>query len=386
MSKQWLKLKGLLRSNKFKKTPAVVDPAVITTLNIDLERTGEAYGGLGEAELIDMADTLHHVQHLRVSCNEQVRLIGRPSKISQDTYLKLLSRFGLQHADCPAALTRLSLTNVYPEPFANVLLMLVALPFLQHVSVDNVWPRVAGAGEELQQYVKLADLQSFTVRNSSNISISAQEGFHFLNTSVKALTKLVLRDCHIETALVRSILQKHADTLEHLELCLAGLPSTPSRFYIEQYAEQGTWSYDTGGHMPLSLLQDTNRVGDDAARLCKRLTYLAAGGLNCISPALLDNLLANADIKLHTLRLVNAWPLRPTRPQHDSASAQERQLTEDNPSGVSPAETLESIEEGLKISRLELQNMGPEWNLTTEEDAKAVRTACEKVGIQFVVL
>lgn len=376
---QCARLLSMFRANKFKKTAAVKRPDIIKTLDLTLERTSEGHGGY-EGDLRALASTLTSVKRLHVRMNEQVRLAS--SKPYAIDYVSLLSRFGCG-GQGPSQLEHLSIVNTTTEPFAHVLQLLEKLPNLHTLLIDNVSSVPAHNLAPLPS-ISLPNLSSFTLRNAVDIVVAVQTGFGFL-TRTEKLKKLSLRDARPDRDFLAHVLQQHQHRLVDLEIGTAAPAGTVDRNVLSKMHQAGTWSWDTGVYPPIEALKFSHRMGNEAAAACHSLSHLSVGGLFCVSPALLDVLQEDGRKPLTTLKLYNAWPMRPLRPTTDPLHTEEQEALAQNPSGIAPDDVLAALANGLELYRLELVGMGPEWDTTRQEKARAVQEECEQRGIAFVL-
>ena len=428
---QWEKLRRWVkpRVSRFKAktgpSEAPLDQSLITALNIELKKPGEGFGGLDAGCFEQMRELVpkikaagsgddtakekddeqqvvmfSNVRHLRIRMNEQIRLIKRLPD-SDDSYIDCLTRLVRPSPEQPSLITHLSISNTVPEPFPHVLNLISRLPKLKSLVVDNVLAVAGYDRSTINSFtVNLPHLKSFTLRNSPDIGFSQHTGFSFLlrpaappaanKATERGLQKLCLRDARIDSDFLSQVLESNNHTLKHLELGSAELPSCLSREGLAHLVSNGAYSLDTGFFFPVALLQESRRMGNDAMAICRNLVTASLGGLLCISPALLDTLVElqrdNGGIsRLETLSLVNAWPMRPLRPNNDPDAEAEAAAIEAHPSGVAPGDVLRAVvEQGLKIKQLEVKGMGKEWDVEKQVDAKELKEACEERDIVFV--
>lgn len=434
---QWEKLRRWVKPRvsrfKAKTGPAEIplDQSLITTLNIELKKPGEGFGGLDGSCFEQMRELVprvkvagsgddttkevdgqqvvmfSEVRHLRIRMNEQIRLIKRLPD-SDDSYIDCITRLVCPTPTQPSLLTHLSISNTVPEPFPHVLNLISRLPNLKSLVVDNVLAVPGYDRTTVNSFtVNLPHLTSFTLRNSPGIGFSQHTGFSFLlrpaappaagttsttadNAAPRGLQKLCLRDARIDSDFLSQVLESNNHTLKHLELGSAELPSCLSRDGLAHLVSNGTYSLDTGFFFPVALLQELRRMGNDALAICRNLVTASLGGLLCVSPALLDTLVElqrdnGGTSRLETLSLVNAWPMRPLRPNNDPDAEAEVAAIEANPSGIAPGDVLRAVvEQGLKIKRLEVKGMGKEWDVENQVDAKKLKEACEERDIVFI--
>lgn len=363
----------LLKSNRFKKTPPVLDAKLVETLDLTLDPPSENTGGLDSDDFAQM-HILKNVQHLRVRVGEGVRLLAR---CGTKTYYEHLGKLGRpwKPEDRPGGVTRLSIYSPTPQPLNQCFRLASQFPNLRHLVLDNVQGPTGAL-----PILTLPALQSFKLRNPVDLTFSQHSGFAFLADCTK-LKSLVLQGCDFDPVFLRHVLTSRKSHLSTLELGKVLNVSSTNRWELNQAHEQGYRSLETGWHIPTYLLEDPVRIGDEAAHICRKLTTLALGGFLCISPKLLEVLSEPGRTPLHTLSLHDAGPQRPNRPDSDPSAKQEKDLLEANPSGISPDDLTHALGEGFHVPRLELRGMGHEWQ---EELMHEVKAECERAGISLV--
>lgn len=318
-----------------------------------------------------MAQALPSVTRVKLGTNEQVRLNGPHSAFGQAvTYRAALAGF-------TDRLTHLAFINTTADDPACSAALATKCNELTHLLVDNV---SACQNFEVPTHRQLPVLQSFRLRNAP--SLLSIEPFKHLLAQARLHT-LQLRNVCFDPQMLFDLLAHAKDTLRHLEIGTSSPPSVIDRNMLLCEHRAGTLSLQTGFYFPLTVLQESRRVGNEAASLAPAVAELSLGGMLCVSPDLFEILLER-DQPLHTLRLFNAWPFRPSRPDDHPEAAQKKALLLQNPSGIAPEDVLEAFEDGLLLQRLELLGMGEEWNLETSEAAKQVAEECRRRKIVFV--
>lgn len=370
---QWRKFQLLLKGNRFKKTPPVLESKLVETLDLTLYPASEAAGGFDADDFAQMT-ILDSIAHLRVRICKGVRLLA---SCGSKPYYQHLASLGKpsKTADAPSSITRLSIHSPIPQPLDQCFQLTAQFPNLKHLVLDNVQGLMG-----IHPILALPHLTSFTLRNPVNLQFTDTHGFAFLAGDCK-LKSLALHGCEFDKVFLRHVLLSQKDSLETLVLGIMPLISCPNRWELRRAHEEGSRSLDTGWHVPIQYLDDPVRVGDEAARICRKLTSLALGGILCISPKLLDILNEPDRVPLHSLSLHDAGRLRPTRPDGDDQAKRETELLEAHPSGISPRDLLDAFEAGFYVARMSIRGMGHEWQEGTAED---VKVACDVLGIALV--
>jgi hypothetical protein len=370
---QWKKLSILLKGNRFKKTPAVVDAKLIHTLDVNLDPPTEASGGLDGDDLEQMA-ILTGVKHLRVRVGKDVRL---KKMCGGKFYVDHLANLARLDGTGPSSIERLQVSSYMPQGLDDCLELASALPNLRHLSLDSIKP------PRNLRNPSLPHLRSFKLRSPEEITFNPSL-FSFLVTKCQAISALSITGIHFDADFLKLVLRTHTNTLKVVELGTAGHQSCIGRMELAWGHHLGQVSVDTGIFLPIEMLENTERVGDIAAEVCSDLTTLSVGGPLSTSTKLLNILSDPARPQLNTLRLHDAGPLRAVRPGSDPSASREKELVEEHPSGISPQDVLDAFEDGFFVQRLEVRGMGAEWDFSHEENARKVAEECEKRGIAFV--
>lgn len=376
-------MKALFRVNKLKKGAKAVlgeqERQWIQALDLTMERTSAGYGGLEVDDLSEMAENLMTIRTLHIRMNEQVRLV--PVKPMHIDYIPLLARFAFDATLGHSSLQHLSIVNTTPEPFQHVLQLVSRLPKLKTLLVDNVSAAPAYNGVTAND-VDLPDLVSFKLQNSPEIVVSPRSGFNFLMRTDR-LVKPALTHCRVDRDFLLAVLGKQH--IVDLELGTPSPPGSLDRRTLMCLYDVGAWSWDTGIYPPIEALRNLSRLGNEGATVCRSLKHLTLGGAFCVSPALFDILQEAGREPLITLKLFNAWPLRPLRPSTDPLCKEEAEAITANPSGIAPDNLLGALTRGFRVQRLELVGMGEEWDTVRESKAREVAAECERLGIGFVM-
>lgn len=322
-----------------------------------------------------MAATLGELQHLRVRVGKDVSI---PKMCGTKFYAQHLASLGrpVGNPDEPSQITRLSIYSPMPQKTHDCLLLAAQFPQLQRFVLDNVKP-------PLRPFTppSLPNLQYFTVRNATNVTFNLLNGFGFL-VGCKELWGLSLQGLDLDNDFLRQVLTTHKDHLTTLEIGMPVLETCFNRIDLAEAQQAGLRSLDTGWYIPMEMLEDSTRIGDEAAELCTYVTQLSLGGLMCVSPELL-RILSDRE-PLNTLRLHDAGPQRPHRPSDDPDAAREQALIQTHPAGISPQDMLDALEDGFKVRTLDIRGMGHEWDFRSQELAVKVKERCVELGISLI--
>lgn len=341
------------------------------TLDLSLDPPTEDMGGLDSTDFEQMR-TLSRIKHLRVRVGKGVRL---PKICGTRTYIEHLA--SLDH-DWEGGICQLSIYSQIPQPINHCLQLANQFTNLQLLALDNVLDITADLAA-----VSMPNLQSFKLRNPVNLKFDSLSGFSFL-LDCSRLKSLAILGCQFDSAFLRDVLVACKDQLVCLELGTTGREACLDRTTLAKARRAGEHSLETGWHIPLSLLDEPERIGDMAARVCTKLNSLSLGGLLCLSPELLNILRDESRPKLHVLSLHAAGPQRPTRPSDDSQAREEQAVLAKRPAGISPQELSDALISGLTVRRLELRGMGSEWDFRIHEPAQAVKDKCSELGIELI--
>lgn len=342
-------------------------------MDITLVPPSDDSGGLDANDLAQMQG-LSNVKHIRVRVNKGVRLLA---PCGTEPYFRHLGRLGrpLKTDDPLSGVLKLSLYSPIPQPLNHCFWLASTFPNIRHLILDNILS-LQGPVPPLS----LPNLASFKLRNPVNIKIDARNGFSFL-ADLPKLENLALRGCDFDVKFLQHVLQSLRKTLKTLELATKPLESCPDRCELLEAQQRGARSLETGWHVPIQVLGDPARVGDIAALICSEVTTLALGGPLSISPKLLQILSQHCRKPLRVLALHDVGPLRPTRPDDHPEAAMEKELIQQNSSGISPQDVLHAFKDGFHIPRLELRGMGHEWQ---EPTAQVVKEECIRRGISLI--
>lgn len=312
---QWKKLSLLLKGNRFKKTPPILDVRLIETLDLSLDQSAEAIGGIDAEDLTQMT-MLGELQHLRVRVGKGVSFNKLCGGMRYYEHLGNLGR-SLATAGASSHISRLSIYSPTPQSSSECLLLAVQFPQLQHLVLDNI-----KSPTEAFVTPSLPNLQSLSVRNAFNMTFDVLHGFGLLLTC-KALSSLSLQGCHFHKEFLLQVLTAQKESLTTLEIGTPVLEPCIDRLQLYIALETGQRSLETGWYLPIQMLEDPTRIGDEAAVICTNLTKLSLGGLLCVSSDLLQTLNEPDRAALSLLRLHDAGLQRPQRPSSDRDAGRE---------------------------------------------------------------
>lgn len=368
---QWVRLKALFHGNRSESISTVLDAIMVSRLSLEIGKTGEGLDGIEPDDVVEMAQLLTSVTRVILCTKEQVRLID-PVPGPEPKYFEALLGFSDR-------ITHLASINITPDDLGCHRELAEFPPRLTHFLGDNLSQMTFTSTRKPPTGVRR--LESLRLRNvEEHFPIV---GFRQLLGS-GCLHTLQLKNTTLNDMEFTPLLSLMSGSLRRLEI---GTPATPDAFErkhgLLRHLGANNQSLPPERYLNLADIRYRSQRGDQAAAKASHASELSVGGLFCVSRNIFPILL-NRERPLNTLRFFNAGPLRPSRPEDHPEAAEERALLLDHPSGIEPGDVLAAFEQGLRVSRLEMIDMGKEWDLETSKAARRVADECRRWGIVFV--
>lgn len=372
---KWSGLQTLLQSDGCNQESGNLDANLISCLSLRLTNLEGEYAGIQPANIAEMARMLPRVTNIKLTTDSRVRLydqFNRPGNLGE-IYIHSLRGF----AD---RLTHLAVRHATVEQAFFSIYVMSWCKHLTHLLLDNVLDSHA---LHFRSDV-LPALESFRLRNAPSV---IGNGLLSRVMSRARLCTLQLRDVGWEEMAIFILLATSQETLKQLDFGSTSTPGVIDPTLLQPgYRRReimSSLSLATTYYHPLSILRQPITVGNEVASRASNLTKLSLGGMFCVTPALFKVLIAR-ERPLDTLTLYNAWPIRLSRPDDHPDAAEEKELLLRYPIGIAPEDVLEALKAGLNLRRLEMLDMGDEWDLEVSQSAKQVAQECERRGIALV--